>query len=155
VKGLAIDCARKIPVAVAGGIYTRQDAERAFMLGADAVQMGTRFVTTHECDASEEYKQAYIQAKKEDIVIVKSPVGMPGRAVENDFIKKVKENRIPCVKCHQCVSTCEPASTPYCITDALVNAARGKIEDALVFCGANAYRATKLESVRDIMEEFV
>ena len=74
--------------------------------------------------------------------------------VWNIFIKKAKENRIPCTKCHQCVSTCDPASMPYCITDALVNAAKGKIKDALVFCGANAYRATTLESVRDIMEEF-
>lgn len=154
IKDLASEYAQKIPVAVAGGIYTRQDAEHAFELGADAVQMGTRFVTTQECDASKEYKEAYIQAKKEDIVIVKSPVGMPGRAIENEFIKKVKENRIPCTKCHQCVSTCDPASMPYCITDALVNAAKGKIKDALVFCGANAYRATTLESVRDIMEEF-
>lgn len=153
-KDLASEYAQKIPVAVAGGIYTRQDAEHAFELGADAVQMGTRFVTTQECDASKEYKEAYIQAKKEDIVIVKSPVGMPGRAIENEFIKKAKENRIPCTKCHQCVSTCDPASMPYCITDALVNAAKGKIKDALVFCGANAYRATTLESVRDIMEEF-
>lgn len=154
VKELAATYAKKIPVAVAGGIYTREDAEHAISLGADAVQMGTRFVTTHECDASLEYKQAYIQAKKEDIVIVKSPVGMPGRAIENGFIKRVKENRIPCQKCHQCVSTCDPSQTPYCITDALVNAAKGKIEDALVFCGSNAYRATRLESVRDIMEEF-
>ena len=153
-KDLASEYAQKIPVAVAGGIYTRQDAEHAFELGADAVQMGTRFVTTQECDASKEYKEAYIQAQKEDIVIVKSPVGMPGRAIENEFIKKAKENRIPCTKCHQCVSTCDPASMPYCITDALVNAAKGKIKDALVFCGANAYRATTLESVRDIMEEF-
>lgn len=154
VKELAATYAKKIPVAVAGGIYTREDAEHAISMGADAVQMGTRFVTTHECDASLEYKQAYIQAKKEDIVIVKSPVGMPGRAIENGFIKRVKENRVPCQKCHQCVSTCDPSTTPYCITDALVNAAKGKIEDALVFCGSNAYRATKLELVRDIMEEF-
>lgn len=154
IKDLAATYMKKIPVAVAGGIYTREDAEHAISLGADAVQMGTRFVTTYECDASWEYKEAYIQAKQEDIIIVKSPVGMPGRALNNEFIKNVKEKRIPCQKCHQCVSTCDPASTPYCITDALVNAAKGKIENALIFCGSNAYRATKLESVRDIMEEF-
>lgn len=154
IKELATTYAKKIPVAVAGGIYTREDAEHAIALGADAVQMGTRFVTTYECDASAEYKEAYIQAQKEDIILVKSPVGMPGRALNNEFMKKVKESRIPCTKCHQCVSTCDPSSTPYCITDALVNAAKGKIENALIFCGSNAYRATKLESVRDIMEEF-
>lgn len=136
------------------GIYTREDAEHAVSLGAAGVQMGTRFVTTPECDASDEYKQAYINAKKEDIVIVQSPVGMPGRAINNAFMKRAKEGRIPHSKCHLCVSTCKPAETPYCITDALVNAAVGNVDEALLFCGSNAYRAKKLESVKDIMQEF-
>lgn len=144
-----------IPVAVAGGIYTREDAEHALELGASGVQMGTRFVTTYECDAPMEYKQAYIDARKEDIVIVKSPVGMPGRAILNPFMKRVKEEgRIPHGKCHLCVSTCKPAETPYCITDALVNAVKGNVDDALLFCGSNAYRASGLESVKEIMDEF-
>lgn len=154
VHSLPTKSGEEIPVIVAGGIYTREDAERAAALGAAGVQMGTRFVTTHECDASDEYKQAYINAKKEDIIIVKSPVGMPGRAIENAFMKKAKEGRIPHGKCHLCVSTCKPAETPYCITDALVNAAVGKVDDALLFCGSNAYRAERLESVKDIMSEF-
>lgn len=144
----------KIPVAVAGGIYTREDMEYYLGLGAQGVQVATRFVTTYECDASDAYKQTYIDAKKEDIVIVKSPVGMPGRAILNSFMKRAKEGRIPHGKCHMCISTCKPAETPYCITDALVNAAKGKVEDALLFCGENAYRATKLEHVKDIMNEF-
>lgn len=152
------DCGRKkelsIPVVAAGGIYTRADAERMVRLGADGVQMATRFVTTYECDAPGAYKDAYIRAKKEDITLVKSPVGMPGRAIRNAFLKRAQEGTIPHTGCHLCVSTCNPSETPYCITEALVNAAEGKIEDALLFCGTNAYRAEKLEYVRDIMQEF-
>lgn len=143
-----------IPVVVAGGIYTREDAERVAALGADGVQMATRFVTTYECDAPDAYKQAYINAKKEDITLVKSPVGMPGRAIRNSFLEKASQGPIPHGKCHLCVSTCKPTETPYCITDALVNAAKGDIDNALLFCGTNACRATKLEYVRDIMREF-
>lgn len=145
---------KEIPVIMAGGIYTREDMEHYLKLGAAGVQIATRFVTTYECDAAEEYKQAYLHAEKEDIVIVQSPVGMPGRAILNPFMKKAKEGRIPHGKCHACISTCKPAQTPYCITDALVNAAVGNVEEALLFCGANAYRATRLEHVKDIMDEF-
>ena len=143
-----------IPVIMAGGVYTREDMEHYLEMGASGVQVATRFVTTYECDADVAYKQAYIDAKKEDIVIVQSPVGMPGRAILNPFMKRAKEGQIPHGKCHLCVSTCVPDKTPYCITDALVNAVKGKIEDALLFCGANAYRATKLEHVKDSMDEF-
>ena len=145
---------KEIPVVVAGGIYNREDAEKAVELGADGVQMATRFVTTYECDASMEYKQSYINAKEEDIIIVKSPVGMPGRAIKNPFMDKAALGQVPHGKCRLCISTCKPMETPYCITEALVNAVTGKIEDALLFCGTNAYRATKLESVADIMREF-
>lgn len=144
----------EIPVIMAGGVYTRGDMEHYIEMGASGVQVATRFVTTYECDADDAYKQAYIDAREEDIVIVQSPVGMPGRAILNPFMKKAKEGRIPHGKCHLCVSTCNPAETPYCITDALVNAVRGNMEDALIFCGANAYRATRMEHVKDIMDEF-
>lgn len=144
----------EIPVIMAGGIYTREDMEHYLEMGASGVQMATRFVTTYECDAADAYKKAYIDADKEDIVIVQSPVGMPGRAILNPFMKKAKEGKIPHGKCHSCISKCNPAETPYCITDALVNAVTGNVDEALLFCGANAYRATKLEHVQDIMEEF-
>ncbi|MGN0130819.1 MAG: NAD(P)H-dependent flavin oxidoreductase [Lachnospiraceae bacterium] len=154
VKSYEEKAGREIPVIVAGGIYDREDMEHALELGAAGVQVATRFVTTYECDAADAYKQAYIDAKKEDIVIVKSPVGMPGRAILNPFMKKAIEGKIPHGKCHLCISTCHPAETPYCITESLVNAAMGKVDQALLFCGANAYRAQKLEHVKDIMEEF-
>ncbi len=152
-----------VPVVVAGGIYDGKDMQHALKLGADGVQVATRFVTTYECDASDEYKQAYIQAKKEDIVLVQSPVGMPGRAVRNDFIRQTEKRKKQenssmesrsSWNCHQCLEKCNPAKIPYCITDALVNAVKGKIDQGLIFCGTNAYRAQKLEHVSEIMEEF-
>lgn len=154
VNEMAAEHETDIPVIMAGGVYTREDMEHYLNMGASGVQVATRFVTTYECDADEAYKQSYIDAKKEDIVIVQSPVGMPGRAILNPFMKRVKEGRIPHGKCHLCVSTCKPDETPYCITDALINAVEGKVDDGLLFCGANAYRATKLEHVKDIMDEF-
>lgn len=142
-----------IPVVVAGGIYDREDLDHALELGADGVQMGTRFVTTYECDASKAYKQTYLDCRKEDIQIVKSPVGMPGRAISNMFLENTGKERGVTGKCYQCLERCNPAQIPYCITRALVNAARGNTDQALLFCGDNAWRAEKLEHVADIMEE--
>lgn len=142
------------PAVVAGGVYTRADMEHYLAMGADGVQMGTRFVTTKECDASDAYKQAYIDARKEDIVLVKSPVGMPGRAIHNAFLDKVAAGERFMKGCRQCVSTCNPAATPYCITEALINAVKGRLDKGLIFCGSNACRADKIETVADIMEEF-
>ncbi|MEE1033734.1 MAG: nitronate monooxygenase, partial [Agathobacter sp.] len=104
-------------------------------------------------DASEAYKQAYLNAKKEDIVIVKSPVGMPGRAINNAFMKKAAEGQIPHGRCHLCVQTCKPAETPYCITKALINAVTGDVEHGLIFCGANAWKENRIRTVRDVIEE--
>ena len=116
----------RIPVALAGGIENKAQAEHAFSLGVDAIQAATRFVTTEECDAHIKYKEAYLNAKETDIVIVKSPVGMPGRAILNPFMEKVMAGeRIPHSSCHGCLQKCNPSEIPYCITDALVHAARG------------------------------
>ena len=154
VKKYADKYGKEIPVVVAGGIFTREDMLHAMELGADGVQMGTRFVTTWECDASEAYKQTYLHAKKEDIVIVDSPVGMPGRAIRNRFLEEKESRRELIKKCYQCIATCNPANTPYCITRALVHAAKGETDDALLFCGENAWRCEKMEHVADIMAEF-
>ncbi|RDU23310.1 NAD(P)H-dependent flavin oxidoreductase [Anaerosacchariphilus polymeriproducens] len=144
---------KNIPVVAAGGIYDRKDMLHYLDLGVDGVQMGTRFVTTYECDADEKYKETYIKSKKEDIQIVKSPVGMPGRAIRNSFLEKKEKEPGKIGKCHQCLEKCNPSKIPYCITDALLNAARGNVEDALLFCGSNAYRAERLEHVSDIFRE--
>ena len=147
---------KKIPVAIGGGIHDSESAARAFSLGAEAIQVATRFVTTEECDADIRYKEAYLNARKEDIVIVKSPVGMPGRAILNPFMKKVKElGRIAPAHCFQCLKHCNPGTTPYCITQALINAAKGKIDDALLFCGAYAYQATHLETVKEVIDSLI
>ena len=154
VKKYADKYGKEIPVVVAGGIFTREDMLHAMELGADGVQMGTRFVTTYECDASQAYKQTYLRAKKEDIVIVDSPVGMPGRAIRNRFLEEKESRREPIRKCYQCIATCNAANTPYCITRALVHAAKGETDEALLFCGENAWRCEKMEHVADIMAEF-
>ncbi len=144
---------KKIPVVAAGGIYDREDVERVMKSGVDGVQVASRFVTTEECDADIRYKEAYIQASREDIILVKSPVGMPGRAILNPFMKRVMlGERIPHTPCHGCLAKCSPAEIPYCITDALIAAARGRIEEALLFCGAKAYQAERIETVREAVE---
>lgn len=152
VKEYEMRYGKKIPVALAGGIYDKTDAAYALSLGVDAVQMATRFVTTAECDAADEYKQAYIRCRKEDIEIVQSPVGMPGRAIHNTFQTKLSTGIYRPGKCRQCIMSCEPAKTPYCITQALINAAVGDTDNALLFCGAKAYRAEKIETVHEVFE---
>ena len=147
---------KKIPIAIGGGIHDSESAAHAFSLGADAIQVATRFVTTEECDADIRYKEAYLNAGKEDIVIVKSPVGMPGRAILNPFMKKVKEQgRIAPAHCYRCLKHCNPGTTPYCITQALINAAKGNVDDALLFCGAYAYRADHLETVKEVIDSLM
>lgn len=153
VHGYAEKYGKEIPVVIAGGIYDHADVLRQLELGADGVQVATRFVTTPECDAPQAYKDAYLAAKKEDIVIVKSPVGMPGRAVRNQFLREAEKGRVPIRHCYNCLAKCDKASIPYCITEALVNAAQGDEDHALLFCGSNAWRAEKMETVHEVMQE--
>lgn len=141
---------KTIPVIAAGGIYTAEDIKAALEAGADGVQMATRFVTTYECDADPAFKESYIKATKDTIGIVKSPVGMPGRAILNDFITNPKGNKA-CY--YKCLHKCSVTDIPYCISNALIHAATGDVENALLFCGSNAYQATHLEHVKDIFEE--
>ena len=144
---------KKIPVIVAGGVFSGEDIAKYMKLGADGVQMATRFVTTKECDASDAYKQAYINCKKDDITIVKSPVGMPGRAINNNFVKKTKVEKLPIKHCFNCLVPCNPANTPYCITEALINAVEGNLDNGLIFCGENAYRLNKITTVKEVFNE--
>lgn len=142
-----------IPVISAGGIFDHQDVEHAMSLGAEGVQVASRFVATYECDASDAYKKAYIDAKEEDIQIIKSPVGLPGRALRNTFVKKAEEGACSVKKCYQCLAKCNPAKVPYCITKALVDAVKGDVDNGLVFCGANIGRIKKMVSVEELMNE--
>lgn len=142
-----------VPLIVAGGIYTKEDMQKVMSYGADGVQLGTRFVTTEECDVHPNFKQTYIEASKGDMVVIKSPVGMPGRAIANPFIEKIEGGRIPPQRCNRCLVPCKAEEAPYCITQALINAAKGDVENGLVFSGNNGYRATKLETVAEIFKE--
>ena len=151
VKSFAEKYKKHIPVITGGGIFDHKDVLHQFALGAEGVQAATRFVTTEECDADIAYKEAYINAKEEDIVIVKSPVGMPGRAIKNKFLERVAQGPVKVERCFRCLEHCNPAETPYCITKALINAAEGKIDEALLFCGSNAYRCEKIETVPEVM----
>ena len=144
---------KEIPVVTAGGIYTHEDVLHQLKLGASGVQVGTRFVTTEECDASRAYKETYLKAGQEEIVITKSPVGMPGRAINNEFLKKISQSRKPPRRCYGCLEHCQRDQIPYCITEALINAVRGNTEEGLLFCGSNAYRAEKIETVSQVMRE--
>ncbi|MEG0315034.1 MAG: nitronate monooxygenase family protein [Erysipelotrichaceae bacterium] len=147
---------KHIPVFAAGGIFTGTDIANIIEEGADGVQMGTRFIGTHECDASDAYKQYFIDAKKEDIVIVQSPAGMPGRAFENKLMKRVHDQeKIKINFCFNCLVPCKPAETPYCITQALMEAVKGNVEEGLIFTGTNGYRINKLVSVKELIEELV
>ncbi len=143
---------KKIPVIAAGGIYTGHDIFKFMKLGASGVQMATRFVATKECDASPKFKEMYIKSKKEDIVIIDSPVGMPGRAIKNEFLKEVEMGDKKPFTCRfKCLKTCDFRSTPYCIALALTNAKLGKMLSGFAFAGENAYRVKKITTVKKLI----
>ena len=147
--------AKKIPVFLAGGIWNYEDVLRAKALGVDGVQVATRFVTTEECDASLAYKMAYVNATANDVTIIKSPVGLPGRALNNQMIRSLKGGNQKITRCYHCIKNCKPAEIPYCITNALINAVNGNIDEGLIFCGANVDRITKIETVHDVVTDLM
>lgn len=155
VKGFEEKYQRHIPIFVAGGIYSHEDIIEALDAGADGVQMGTRFIATYECDADDMYKQAFLACREEDITIVTSPVGMPGRAINTPFMQKVAQEKQPIRHCFQCISSCHVANAPYCITQALIEAALGHFDRGLFFTGANGYRIDKIVSVKELMDELI
>lgn len=153
VKKFETENNRKIPVIAAGGIFNGEDICRFLKLGAAGVQMGTRFVATHECDADQAFKQAYVDAKEEDLVVIKSPVGMPGRALRNHFLDEVSNGKKKPFKCpYRCIKTCDPDKSPYCISLALACAKKGKLKNGFAFAGKNAYRIKKILSVKELID---
>jgi NAD(P)H-dependent flavin oxidoreductase YrpB (nitropropane dioxygenase family) len=159
VKPYAEKARRHIPVIAAGGVYSGGDIAKFLRMGASGVQMGTRFVATHECDADIAFKKAFVAARKEDVTIIKSPVGMPGRALKNSFLDDVANGKRRPRKCiFKCLHSCDEVKAPYCIAQALMNAYRGKLKNGFVFAGANAYLVDKIVSVKELFnslrEEF-
>jgi NAD(P)H-dependent flavin oxidoreductase YrpB (nitropropane dioxygenase family) len=148
---------KHIPVIAAGGIFDGADIGKFIELGCGGVQMATRFVCTDECDVSPKFKQAYLDAKEEDIVIIRSPVQMPGRVIRNDFVKNIVESdkkiKFDCP--YRCLKVCIPMEVPYCIARVLLNASKGNLEEGFVFVGQNAWRCNKITSVKDLMHELV
>lgn len=147
---------KDIPVIAAGGIYTGGEVFRIIKKGASAAQLGTRFVATEECDASEEFKHAFMTAREEDIQIINSPVGMPGRAIFNQFLQEAYEGkRKPAFCRYHCIKSCNPKTTPYCIADALLAAFRGDLADGFVFTGSNADRVYEISTVSKVFNELI
>lgn len=144
----------KIPVIAAGGIFDGEDIARFLKLGASGVQMATRFVCTTECDVHEKFKQAYIDAGPDDITIIKSPVGLPGRVINSKFVEKIKQGLTMPFKCiYKCLRTCDPGKAPYCIAKVLSNASIGNLDESFVFAGSNAYKCTEIIPVKALVEK--
>jgi nitronate monooxygenase len=145
-----------IPVIAAGGVFTGGDMARFLQLGASGVQLGTRFVCTDECDASVQYKEAYLHCRQEDILVMQSPLKLPLRVIRNRFVERLLSGEKMPFRCpYRCLATCEPDTSPYCIAQALVNAYRGDMSAGFATCGANAYRVDRIVSVRDLIQELV
>ncbi|WP_126381353.1 NAD(P)H-dependent flavin oxidoreductase [Desulfovibrio ferrophilus] len=143
---------RRVPVIAAGGVYDGQDIRKMLQLGASGVQMGTRFVATHECDADERFKQSFVDATEADVEIIKSPVGLPGRAVRSKFIDAVRAGKRKPFRCpFHCIKTCDIEKSPYCIASALTNAVKGKLEHGFAFAGSNVHRVKEIISVHELI----
>lgn len=156
VKPFAEEHKKEIPVIAAGGVYTGQDILKFLKLGAAGVQMGTRFVATHECDADIAFKESYIQASEQDLVLIESPVGLPGRALRNRFIEDVKLGKKTPFRCpYHCITTCNHKDSPYCIAMALSNAKKGKLDLGFSFAGKNAYRVDRITSVKELIGSLI
>ena len=147
---------QEIPIIAAGGIYTGEDMYNIMQLGAKGVQISSRFVTTHECDADIKFKETYINAIKDDVEIIQSPVGMPGRALKGEFLEKVKQGLTAPKSCpYNCLHTCDYTKVPYCIIVTLYNAYRGQMDKGYAFAGSNAYLADKIVSVKEVIDSLV
>ena len=147
---------QEIPVIAAGGIYTGEDMYKIMQLGAKGVQIASRFVTTHECDADIKFKNSYINATENEVEIIQSPVGMPGRALKGEFLEKVKQGLTRPKSCpYNCLHTCDYKVVPYCIILALYNAYQGKLDKGYAFAGKNAYLTDKIVSVKEVFEDLI
>lgn len=145
---------KEIPLIAAGGIFTGEDIHRMMALGAAGVQMGTRFVATEECDAAPAFKEAYVNCTQKDIALIESPVGLPGRALMNDFLREAKGGLHHPKSCpRHCIKTCDGEKAPYCISSALIHAYFGKFEKGFAFVGSNGWRVREITTVEKLFSE--
>lgn len=147
---------KPIPVIAAGGIFTGQEMAYYLKRGAAGVQMATRFVCTDECDADIRFKQAYLNAGPEDLTLIQSPVGLPGRVINNAFVEKINRGqRVPFRCKYQCLRTCNPSTAPYCIAEVLARASEGNLDESFAFAGSNAWRCTEIISVKSLIQKIM
>ena len=155
-KGYEKATGKHIPVIAAGGIFDGKDVAKYLNAGIEGVQIATKFLATEECDAPEAFKQAVIDSKKEDMLIIDSPVGLPGRVIRNKFVEKIMDNEKIPVSCpYHCLKTCKPDTTPFCIAEALVNAQEGDIDNGIIMAGYNAYKLKAVVPVKTLVDELV
>jgi len=144
---------KNIPLIAAGGIFTGKDILEVMDAGADGVQMATRFIATDECDAPDSLKQACVDAKKEDIIVIQSPVGLPGRVLKSPFVEKILKGEKIKFNCpYKCLRTCKQGESQYCIALALTNASKGNFDEGFVMTGLNAYKINKIIPVKELFE---
>ena len=156
VKGYETELAVNMPVIAAGGIFDGKDLAEFLRLGAKGVQIATRFVATFECSVADEFKELYLAAKNEDVVIIDSPVGMPGRAIRTKFVDRVlRGEKVPFKCTYRCLRSCDPKTVPYCIAKALCNAVIGDLDNAVVFAGSNVSKVKKIVSVKEVINDIV
>jgi len=145
-----------IPVIAAGGIFDGADIAKFLKMGASGVQMATRFVCTDECDVHPNFKQAFLDAKEGDITIIKSPVGLPGRVINNSFVERIKQGQtIPFNCTYKCLRTCDPEKAPYCIAKVLSNASKGIMDEAFAFAGSNASKCNEIVPVKTLVDTLI
>jgi nitronate monooxygenase len=144
---------KDVPVIAGGGIVSGSQINELFTLGVSAVQLGTSFIPTQECDASENFKQAFIDAAPKDIQLIESPVGLPGRAIENEFLLAASRGEKRPDSCkYGCIKSCNPKTTKYCIMEALLSAYRGKLNSGFVFSGAKGYKIKAITTVKEVFD---
>lgn len=150
------ECGKHIPVIAAGGVYSGKDIAKLFKAGVEGVQMATRFLATDECSLPDNVKKVIVDSKKEDMHIINSPVGLPGRAVMNELIRRVTNGEKMPINCpYHCLRTCNPREAAFCIAEALVGAHAGDAEYGLIMAGYNAYRIEKVVPVKELVDELV
>lgn len=144
-----VTAAVKIPVIAAGGIMTGEDLKRALSMGASGVQMGTRFVASEECDAPLSFKEKYVHARQGDTLMVKTTVGLHGRAIKNNFTELISDDKkVKIKKCVRCLKDC---SYRFCTLDSLITSKNGDCENGLVFAGARVHEIKEILSVERII----
>lgn len=147
---------RAIPLFCAGGVATGAEMARCTRLGAAGAQLATRFIATEECDAGQGYKDVLLAARPEDLRIIHSPVGMPGRAVNSPLVQRLAAGmRQPPAHCSGCIKSCRPAETPFCITHALIEAVKGNWEEGLFFSGSRVDLVDRMRTVPDLIDELM